>query len=263
MFEFYQSLMTIKIAPVYVLLAFSFLVAGLNGCSKDEPGGGGGPDIPLSFPLVVGHTWKYYTSSETYNSNGSLNNKVEYFHYWKVEKDTQMFGVKAVKISFSDSAFNGRQMTGAAYYTQTKTGLYMLASLDGNTNFGLNKTMDMPFSLTEIKRGYTKGDELSIPDSALYILKYPVKINEAWSSSDPYFETWRQYVSNEIVTTPAGIFPCSKVKEWVTGTPADQVFYRYYSPKGLIQRTEDWKLQDGTGWTGRLVIKTQLISTNF
>lgn len=254
----------------FVSVCLGIFIMQLFSCKKDKPGdgGGGGSNEFLSFPSKVGNSWKYYTLLELFDTTGKLTYKEQYHHYWSVEKDTILLGEKAFKMKFIDSSFNNTIITNYVYYVQKGSGLYTIAIQQSRGSyFHLKRAENKPFCMFTLSDGYGKKGGVLILDSASCILKYPLKLNESWSSNGGGIGVdWYKFVSKESVVTPAGVFSCNKIKNWREGLtlPDERDLFYYYGSKGLIQYTENADLNDLSGGSPlTLVRKTQLISTNF
>lgn len=259
---------TLKLLFIPVLL--SGLMFTLTSCDKDDQGGGTVPPTDI-FPLKTGNSWKYYSLIEQYDSNGTLIYKGENHHYWDVLKDTLINGTTCFKIQLIDSSFTNAIFRQNVYYANTGTGFYAIAAEEGK-NVGLYpKTADplshlSPGNMQPGSFGKTGG--LFFPDSALFLLKYPMKTGDKWESNeygnDHSFQ--RKYLSKETITVPAGKFTCMKVQlndgQSEDPVQSNPLVLYYYGTKGL---TKEVTTSQGNDMAQRVTSMrtTQLLSTNF
>ncbi len=119
---------------------------------------------------------------------------------------------------------------------------------------------------------FAKTDTVFVPDTFLYLLKFPSAINDIWYSheyNNPAPEIIkRQWLGYKTISTSVGRFNCIKLQMFCDEDHNNQpdfgqaIIYQYFSNKGLVQ--EKW-IQDinfGNG-IAKLTRVTKLVKVNF
>lgn len=258
------------------LLWGGMLLIGFTGCNKDEPATGN-TSVTMIFPLKTGNSWKYHTLLEERDTNNVLMRKEEYDNYWTVLEDTMINGAQTFKMEFKDVFSPGKEETRYSYYSNPASGLYGVATLNSFSNGYMwfktgTSDLNLQSGLCPLINGYGKGEQrgLTFPaDSALYILKYPMKINDMWETNEygAKLNFRKKYTGLEIITVPAGTFRCMKAVHVIdkasNGDPVQRPpsVSQYYGTKGLMKQIYFNELKDGTQYS-KLSIVTELVSTN-
>jgi hypothetical protein len=243
-------------------------------CKKDNDDMIGAPPVVQlsAYPLTIGNFWKYHTEMFIADSNGVNYDSMYFDNYWTVVSDTFINGVPSTKVAQLDSNYEGTTHLANTYYSNQPNGFYGMAT----ENFG--SMLYLPVHRTEFNTGknsylqfpeFAERDSIFIPDSALWLLKFPAVINDIWHAvrygSGDSFQT-RKYENYQWVSTGAGIFNCIKVKVYAesNGQPdTTSAVYQYFSNKGLIRETQLVYLTFGDGSTGTMTRTSELIQLNF
>ena len=250
----------------------------LSACKDDNNSANGSANSPLaiqldSFPLAVGHSWKFYTEIHVTDSVGASILHSYYDNYWTVIADTVINSVASAKVMQLDSNYDGSIHLGYSYYANKPDGFYGMAQENSGSMFFL---LHEPPSAYYINPGTrtidftTTIDTLFVPDTALCFMKFPIVINDSWhtvhyGSSGNYYQS-RKYNSFQTVTTNAGTFNCVKLQVYYedNGQPDTTLsIFQYYSRKGLIKETRFAHLTFGDGSHATLNQITELVQVNF
>jgi len=251
----------------------TFLVLIFSSCKKEKDN----TDVTVtidSFPLTIGNTWKYSTEIHIVSS-GVTTYSAYYDNYWRVISDTSINGLPCVKISQIDSNYNGTVSRGFSYYVNKPDGFYALAEENMGSMFFLktdeldNKTS---FSiLNSFGNKVEQADSVFIPDTALYLMKFPSVLNDIWHSFE-YGQagyTLRKWLDDIQITTSAGTFDCQILQVIFDNNHDGQldntapVLYQYFGAKGLIQETRTTELTSGGSPFGTHTQTTKLVQVNF
>ena len=256
-----------KKQTILLLIATWTLIFGAASCKKDKNKTAAGF---ATFPLSVSNTWQYFTESQngTYYSSFVSN--------WRVIIDTSINGFAVTKISQRDSNLaSGYARQGYSYYSNKSDGLYGVAVENSGSSFMFkNNEWDENMEAQlfgSFGRSGNSSDSLFIPDTALYLLRYPVIVNDQWTSNEfgPASGVKRKWLGDETIATSAGTFNCKKLQiifdlnhNNFPDTNEASV-YQYFSDKGLIQEEKFQTFISFSGDTTYLHRVTKLTSVNF
>lgn len=263
------------------LLCVLTAVLVFSACRKDKEvsnGNGNNPQPPTtqldSFPMNVGFTWKYYTES-IIDCAGIILIDNYWDSYWNVLSDTTINGIPSAKISQLDSNYDGTTHFAFSYYANKLDGFYGMAVENSGSLFFLRSTeleSKSQFSLLATFGNKLTGiDTVFVPDTPLYLLKFPSTTNDIWASHEYGIPNLikRKWIGNAIITTSAGTFNCMKLQvisdQDNNNQPdsASVTIYQYFSTKGLIQEERHDSINFGNGNVGKLNQITKLIQVNF
>jgi len=156
---------------ILVILFILFVACKKDKMKNNNNSGNNTPKtIQLdSFPLTIGHSWKFYTELHLANSAGVIYQNEYYNSYWTVVADTIINGINISKISQLDSNYNGTKHLAFTYYSNQPNGFYGVAVENTGAMFYLKTTSG--FTLPDFESfqfQYLKGiDTLFIPDTSL------------------------------------------------------------------------------------------------
>ena len=264
---------------LFYILSLTSLV--IIGCKKDKDNNdnnNNGVKSPVaiqldSFPLMVGHSWTFYTEVHLADSTGVVYENHYYTNYWTVVSDTIINGVPAAKISQLDSNYNGTTHLGYTYYANKPNGFFGMAVDNFGSMFYLKTISNTEVSINSYLQisKLTNVDTIFVPSSPLWFLKFPSTLNDIWhtvkyGTSGSYYQT-RKYDGYQTVTTSAGTFDCLKTKIYFENNgqadTTSSTVYQYFASKGLIQETQFIHLLFSEKTTGTMSRTTKLIQVNF
>ncbi|HLP21066.1 MAG TPA: hypothetical protein VK174_12225 [Chitinophagales bacterium] len=240
-----------------VLLCLSLIM----GCDKDENN-----ETTGNYPLQIDNSWQYFTETQsgTYYSS--------FTSYWQVVGNATINGIPVTKVSQRDSNTTSGEIHQAyTYYSNVSDGLYGIAAENhGSAFFFKNGEENWPV-LSNFSRSANEADSLFIPDTALYLLRYPIVLNEMWRSNEfgPSANTKRQWIGTETITTPAGTFNCDKLQIMLDldnnnlADPEESTIIQHFCDKGLIQEEQFRTLVSIAGDTSYFHRITKLTQVNF
>ena len=221
------------------------------------------------YPLTIGNSWKYHTEIHVDSLGIPIVN--EYFDlYWTTVSDTLINGVPSTKIAHIDSNYSGITRLFHGYYANRGMGFYIMALGGDGSSFHLRfneHTVDQSFFPTSLENKLYMADTVYLPNDPGHIMKYPVvqyEIWPEWGFSSIYNTRGRQWLSDTVITTPAGTFQCKRLRAFRDADgdgqndEGDLELYQYFSSKGLIKETRH---QFSSGWT--LNGTTELVYVNF
>ncbi len=240
-----------------ILMGFTLSI----GCNKNKtigpiviPEDTPGEPITLdSFPLALGHEWKYEIQEQSYQ--GTSQNAYDVTYTYQPIK-TSYLTIRTISDTMVEG-FKFTKMGGGELRDSTTRSLFSIDGIPGRTNFyyvmlpnGLHEHYDL-----------TGLDSAAILDnnSGEFVLGLPARGQGWYSYTIEFYRDWTDYVK---VQTPAGSFQCIKLEgsnqHYNTGNNTSQ----YISNKGIVQivrhsYSASTFLYTGTRW----VVK--LISTNF
>lgn len=257
----------------YMLSLVAFV---MSGCMKDDNSDGNNPPVAIqldSFPLTIGHSWKFHTEVRLSDSVGVVSQFDQFDNYWTVISDTLINGVPSSKIAQLDSNYDGTTHLAYSYYANKPEGFFGMAYLNMGSMFVLRSTSNAEVLLNSYLQFLAPAnvDSLFIPDSSLWFLKFPTALNDTWhavkyGTSGSYYQT-RKYENYQTFTTSAGTFNCLKVKIYFedNGQPdaGSPIFYQYFGTKGLIAETLFAQIVFADGSTRILNRTTKLVQVNF
>ena len=255
---------------IFSILTIVFI---LSACKKDKQVSNNSFQLN-SYPINVGLSWKFYTEF-TIDSAGNILNADYFDSYWSVISDTIINGIPCAKISQRDSDYNGNTFLAYSYYANKSDGFYGIAAENGGSSLFLKSTAlanRNSFSLlSAFGNKPTAIDSLFIPDTSLYLLKFPSTVNDIWASHEYGIPglVKRKWIGNAIITTSAGTFDCMKLQvmfDFDNDNQADSgslIIYQYFSTKGLIQEERHDSLHSFNGGVKGLNQITKLVQTNF
>jgi hypothetical protein len=263
----------------FVLNLFLLLI---SACKKDAEqsinnGSSQAQSIELdSFPLAIGNSWKFHSEDRYTDSVGTILPAYSstYDNYWTTVLDTLINGILTTKISQLDSSYTGSTHQAYSYYANRQDGFYRIAVENYGSMFllrtsesFLNKVC-LPISFERITM---QSDSLYIPDTALYLMKFPSTINNEWNSFEVSngIHTTRKWTGYSYIQTEAGSFNCIRL-HWIEAFDDNSVPYPiiseatlYFSTKGLIQQTESALVTYPNGSHGQYSQIIKLIEVNF
>ena len=255
----------------------------LCACRKDKVQANGGNSNQAqaiqvdSFPLTIGHSWKYHTESHVVDSTGVSIIDVYSDEYWNIVSDTSINGILSAKISQFDTNYSGTTRLAYTYYANKSDGFYGMAV----ENSGSSLYLRTPASSARIQSNllgfvesrYLETDTIQIPDTSLRFLKFPSVINDVWLSYEYNGPTpdiiKRKWVGYNTITTSAGTFNCIKLemfRDYDSNNLPDSGYptiYQYFSSKGLIQEEVTDALNFGNGSIDSLHRISKLVQLNF
>jgi len=261
------------------ILLFVIIIFSFAACKKDKKENNG-PTAPKtiqldSFPLTIGNSWKFYTEIHLSIPSDTFYQNDYYDNYWKVVKDTLINGTKTAKISQLDSNYNGTTRLAFTYYTNKQDGFYGVACENNGSMFFL-KTSALyynlhSFLLNAFGEKVTQTDSIFIPNNSLYLIRFPVIINDYWNSNEygQGANVIRKWIKDTTITTTAGTFDCIKLQVIFdsnhdglpdTNTP---IIFQYFGLKGLIEETQFNNFIGSGGSTGTMSRTTKLVKINF
>ena len=228
-----------------------------------------------SFPLTVGHSWKYFTEMHLADSNGVVFESKYYDNYWVIISDTTINGIASAKISQLDSNYNQTTHLAYSYYANKPNGFFGMAVENSGSMFFLRQSSQrnqLQFNLFSNFGNNTLGiDTVFVPDSSLYLMKFPSTINDTWVSYE--YGTpgliKRKWIGYSTISTNAGTFNCIKLQAFWDRDGDNQpdsssiTIYQYFSDKGLIEETQFAHLTFSSGATAILNQTTKLVQVNF
>lgn len=261
----------------FFILFFSIII---YACKKDQSdtiysNGNQAVVVQLdSFPMTIGHRWEYYTEAHITDSVGTPVFDYYYENYWNTLADTFINGIASVKIAQLDSNYDGRTHLSYSYYANKADGFYGMANENFGSMFFLRNSFlseQFEFSLSNFGVGSSSVDTVFVPDTSLYLLKFPSVINDIWASHEYGVpnQIKRKWLGYERVVTDAGIFNCVKLQAFWDNDHDNQpdpnsiTIYQYFSKKGLIKETRSTSLYFSSGSTGMLNQTSILKQINF
>ena len=235
-------------------------VVTITGCDKEAS------KNESEFPLSGSNSWQYITETDIDSSVSS------FISYWQIINNSSINGIAVTKVSQRDSFTNtGAVRQAYSYYHQATDGLYGIASENSGSSFFFKTEEENWPLMNSFPRSANKTDSLFIPDTALYLLRYPVVLNDIWRSNEygPGANTKREWIGTETITTPAGTFTCDKLRIILdfndnSIVDADEVtIVQHFSDKGLIQEEQFRILTNLNGDTIPFHRLTRLTQINF
>lgn len=236
------------------------VVVSITGCDKETG------KNENEFPLSDTNKWQYFTETEIDTSVSS------FISYWQVIDNSSINGINVTKVSQRDSFINtGTVRQAYSYYHQATDGLYGIAYESSGSSFFF-KTSEESLPVMNCFPGSAhKTDSLFVPDIALYLLRYPIVLNDMWRSNEfgPDANTKREWIGSETITTPAGTFTCDKLRIILdinnnNIVDGDEVtIVQHFSDKGLIQEEQFRTLTNLNGDTFPFHRLTRLTQVNF
>jgi len=265
---------------VYLLAAISLM---FFACSKDKDTNTGnnnqGRTFQLdSFPLAVGNSWKYHTEIDLDTEGGHyLDIRID--SYWNVISDTLINSVHTSKVAQLDSNYDGTKTFGYTYYANKADGFYGVAYAGNYSSLYLKNIGSTCKTgsalLASFGNGAKGGDSLFIPDTSLYLMKFPLNFGDVWHSHE-YGDGFhlRKWIGIECVTTSAGSFICAKLQliwdfdQDGLPDPNSPIVYQYFSTQGLVQETMEHSTTFSDMTTGHITNgyftkTTKLVQVNF
>jgi len=226
-----------------------------------------------SFPLGIGHKWKYYTESHVVLNTG--NSDAYFISSWEIKNDTIINGMTSAKMFRRDSSYSGTINRRNNFYANKPNGFYATATdAIGNDAVWYLRNKKQNFNeylMQPFRYGINTIDTVLIPaDTVLWLMKFPVAINDVWLSNEyghqaHFKRKWDGYAT---ITTGAGTFNCVKILlifDADNNGVADAnspIVYQYFSAKGLIEEDMTQNLVS-SGQTGTLTRASKLLQLNF
>ena len=266
---------------IYFLFGVMLLIVACKKDKEDNSSGNGNNQpqaVQLdSFPLSIGHSWKYFTETHIIDSAGINWSNNYYDNFWNIVSDTAINGIVCAKISQLDSNYNGSTHLAYTYYTNKPDGFYGFAVENSGGLFHLRTSEPRAQTQFNLLRSfgnkYLGVDTVFVPDTSLRFLKFPSNINDIWLSyeyNNPVPDIIkRKWIGYSTVTTSAGTFNCVKLQmfwDYDNNNLPDSGYseiYQYFSTKGLIQEEWNQALNFGGGQIDSLHRITKLVQVNF
>lgn len=264
-------------------LLFILILFLLASCKKEDNQGSHTNTVSNnvhidSFPLAVGHTWKYYSELHMIDSLGTNYFISRYDNLWSTVSDTFVNGELSTKILQIDSNYNGMIDSCYTYYANRVDGLYGVAYLGNGTMFYFKSTT--PFlninnsSFGLLINPPVSVDTVFVPATSLRLLKFPSIIHDSWLSYEynvPIPDIIkRRWIGVKTITTNAGVFNCLELQMF-WDVDNDNIpdsgtanILQYFSEKGLIQEEYHQTISySGSNQTDSVYRISKLTQINF
>lgn len=274
-----------------LIAAATIIIVLFATCKKDNDIVSGGTPAAGNgiYPLVIGHSWKYYREFH-FIDDSTLTDSLMAFDYIikRVDRNEMLTnGDLTFAIEYEDSTNATITNVGTGFYYINSTGLYNPAYIYGtNSQVYLSQPAPILYRVGEMEfhsladlfntltNGMTRATDSIIFDTPpRWTIKNPLVLNELWTYITYPWLIKKKYIGDETVHTTFGNFSCRKI-EWLydinnDGTWDDIHVWQYISPtKGMLKETFSvagiWTYSNGdTLGIGTFKDESIAISVNF